>query len=433
MLGRRPSTKSVLRQPAVVGSGIAWHGPGVYLIPVRRAGPWRYRLAPPAVVATAVIEIFAGPQTILAPSFRGRTLYGIRPPLIGTGVVFRPITTTLASNNVQPTQAVLRPPTVLAELAVFYGPQVTLAPQPRPQTLSRLLPPAVIDTRTYFGPVVSQTYSQRGVAKYRLAPPAVIAVEALPFGPKIALAPAAGRKTIFHLFPPVIPPLARPTQTRLAYSRRGIAVSTLFAPVVIDTRTYYGPATSLAYSLRGRPKSRLAPPVVITAEVFFGPATALIPSRRGRPVTHLFPPVIPPLARPITVHLAYSLRGEAKSRLLPPAVIDTRIYFGPAIAQTYSLRGRAKSRLAPPVVVTLVAAEIYYGPKVHLAPSRRPLVLSDLAGPRVVFEDQGALGGTMVVLAPQRRGLAKTEELHGQEDMPRALTREFCRSCGGSD
>src|SRR4029077_5801457 len=114
-------------------------------------------------------------------------------------------------------------------------------------------------------------------------------------------------------------------------------------------------------------KSRLSPPqVVFTAVELSGPEITL--ARIRPPAVHsiLRKPtdVIEPIEEGLLrTHLAYSRRGQAKSKFLIPPVIGAGIYFYPiATTLAYSSRGKPKSHLQAPVVVNL-AVEIY-GPKI---------------------------------------------------------------------
>lgn len=446
---RQPYSR--LRPPAVVNDTQIFFGPQItYWTAVKSKQNTSLnrrqaisRLFPP------IIPPLARPVDVtLAPQRRGRPLSHLGPPtVVFTAVELSGPETHLARIRPPRTETKLQPPAVVDAVVVeaYYGPQVTLAPSSRlPRaTHSVLRAPAVVGAGLSFhGPGTYLTRPSRGVAKSRLAPPTVTTVTAAFYGPQVHL--ARGRRPAVRslLRPPIIPPLAEPTRTALAASRRGRGEARLFPPTVINTDRYFGPHVTLAPSKRGKPLSRLQPPTVVNArQSFFGPQTHLTRGKAGRPFSFLAPPIIPPLARPIvisltrirprptittigvfppqavvyaplTVHLTYSRRGAPYSFLrgLPIGVSD--VYTGPKTHLAYSLQGKPKSRLLPvkagiaparPIKVTLArtkpkptttllrpptvvqaATLLFFGPKTELTYSRRGRPLSRLKPPAVV-------------------------------------------------
>jgi hypothetical protein len=114
-----------------------------------------------------------------------------------------------------------------------------------------------------------------------------------------------------------------------------------------------------------------------------------------------------PQTRFVSVSLAYSRRGSARSRLSPPTVVFTAVELsGPRVGMTPGRPGRTRSVLRPPTVVTAaVVAQTYAGPTVRLAARvARRSVRSTWVFPVVVFREE-ALGWTAIQLvrAPRTR------------------------------
>lgn len=358
----------------VIGAGIAFGGPAVLCTPSRR-GITKSRLFPPAVVTPVVTAVFTGPKTKLLPARRP-----------------------VAKSHLGP----------MGSPAVVYDPlKVKLAYSLRGKPRSRLQPPTVVDPSIVFnGPAVLLTPSQRGVPKSRLVPPMVVT-------------PA---------------PFASVLVTKLAPSKRGHTMSHL-GPMGQPAVVYAPVTVKLTYSVRGKPYSRLQPPTEVFP--FFARPTD-VTLARIRPVR-----TYPVLHRPtdlvdqadlgsVRIHLAYSLRGKPRSRLLPPAVvapvlaraIDTTLVrirpvptyssqkapivvftavelSGPRVALSPSSRGAPRSLLKPPTVVAL--PRTFKGVKAPLVRIRPALVHSILRKPIVV---RGAveLSGPLTHLAYSRRG-----------------------------
>jgi hypothetical protein len=352
-----------LAAPVVVGAGIAWHGPGVYLTAtsatqdrIQRRGP-HSRLAPPAVIHGLRVN----------PGLRVKLTFGQR----------------------RPGRAQLRPPAVVTPAVVptFYGPSVTLAPSTRPKTQSHLLPPAVIGAgRVNPGLRIKLVFGQRGVAKSRLFPPAVVTPEVTEvfFGPSLTLAP----------------------------QRRGRATYDLAAPIVIDSGAALGwLATSLAPQRRGQAKSFLGEPIVAPAAVvvYYGPELTLVRRRTPPTTAFLRPPSILQTNVPTAVTLAPQRRGAPHSVLAPPRVVFLAVeIYGPEQSLARIRPVPTISVLRPPVVVIAVVAEVFYGPQVNLTYSRRLVARSVLQPPAVIGAGR-VNPGLRVKLTFGRRGVAKSQ------------------------
>ena len=163
------------------------------------------------------------------------------------------------------------------------------------------------------------------------------------------------------------------------------------------TLAYAAPQVAVQARLGRVPRavnSQLWPPGVVGAGVVFLPvAVSLAPGKRGQPRSRLFPPAVvnaPPaptkdkLAASLTAVRSRNLRirRAPNSVLWPPAVIGAGIVFRPVkVRLTPGRRPITNSVLWPPGVI---GAGIVFRPvKVRLAPSRRPKAKSALRPPPV--------------------------------------------------
>lgn len=406
-----------LRPPTAIGAGIAFHGPRVKLVSpvsprelVRRRPD--YNLGKPTVVSTPAV--FGGPRTELTYSRRGQ------PKSFLPKVIY---------DNPIPQQHV-------GALTPLLG---TV-----PATISFLRPPTVLATPFAGTPLkVELAYSRRGKANSFL--PKVI-LDALVYDP------IAGYLTLVRdKVPPTISFLRPPSVVTASFAgtllkvelvriRPAAVHSVLREPIVVGPILARAIATHLAYSRRGAPKPHLEPPAVVAPVLARAIYTHLAYSRRGVPKSHLEPPAVvaPVLARAIKVELAYSKRGVPKSRLpqvvygpvrykpiagyltrpldrvppvhsnLPQVIVDAALNAGISGWLTRPLDRVPKTRtfLRPPTVVTVVAADIYYGPSTSLAYSRRGKAASFLRpmGPiALVYEPiRGRLTGPRDRVPPVR-------------------------------
>lgn len=148
-----------LSPPAVVGAGVAFHGPAVKVTyPIKlRFTKTVSRLEPPAVVGAGVV--FRDALVALANQVKRRftkTTSSLRPPAVaGAGVAFRGPARTLAPQRRGRPTSHLRSPAVVGRSVAFRGPARTFAPQRRGRPFSRLRPPAVVGNPVAFrGPAV---------------------------------------------------------------------------------------------------------------------------------------------------------------------------------------------------------------------------------------------------------------------------------------
>jgi hypothetical protein len=120
----------------------------------------------------------------------------------------------------------------------------------------------------------------------------------------------------------VAPVLARRIQITLAYSRRGQAKPFLSPPTRVAPFFARAIEVKLAPQSRGKTHSLLTPPTIV--RVFTAPAlhVALVRNKPVPTVHRLFAPTTvntpEPVLYPISVTLAYSLRGKPKSFTIFP-------------------------------------------------------------------------------------------------------------------
>lgn len=345
--GRAGVAKPVLRAPAVIGGGIYFRPIDTTLS--RTKVPQRFaRLAPPTVVGAGIVfrpldttlaqikvpkrfwklsapAVVSQPPAFLpaeivrlAPSKRGKPVSHLsKPAVVGNGIVFRPIDTTLVRITPPKRFFHLSPPTVVQPIGVeFFGPITHLTYSKRGRPTSVLRAPAVIGAGIYFrGIDTTLAPSRRLVAKTKLSAPAVVFGTA--FAPLTVHFTYSKRGvTRYHLSAPIFPPLARPIDTTFARPVKSRTRSVLSAPEVIGA--FFEARPILTNLVRIRPaKTRYQ---LTFKQRFFAFApikTQLAPSHRFRYVTTQLnsPTVIfRPLARPILLHSVAIL----KRRYIPP-------------------------------------------------------------------------------------------------------------------
>ena len=405
--GRRGRPIYGLRGPVAVDAT-----PQTYFLSVTLARnkpqPVTYRLAPSAVTE-ALPRAERDIRVYLAYSVRGKPKSVLRKPTV---IDVRPqtvyLTTWLAYSRRGVARSRLQPPTVI-DRRIYFGPAAHSTYSRRGAPKSALKRPTVIDNSpqaVYLS--INLTYSRRGVPRSRLEPPTVVVAAQVYYGPSVTLAYSVRGAPKSALHPPIIPPLAEPTRVTLAYSRRGLAKSELRGPTVIDLRpqTYFLSVTLVRN--KPQPTTAFLRPSAVTEALPRAERELrvwLTYSVRGRPKSTLRKPVVIDL-RPqvyyLAVALAYSRRGQAKSRLSFVAGVKV-VYFGPSVTLAYSLRGQPKSRLTPPTVVQYFAAR---PTKIELTYSRRGRPVYELKPPTVVAP---VLARHIAVsLAYSRRGQPKS-------------------------
>lgn len=208
----RGRPKSILRKPAVIDLRPQTYFVRVDLVRIRPAHTIG-KLSPPAVInyAPPVDTIIEKWQVRIKP----QPVHSIlRKPVVVGPVLARAIDTTFAPQKRGRAKSILRKPTVIdlrpqaKYLAVTLAyslrgkakpllPEtivptvsvrpalVTLAPQPRPTTISTLRPPAVVTVRQAGTTSVTLAPQSRGVARSVLLPPAVTGAGIAFFGPTV--------------------------------------------------------------------------------------------------------------------------------------------------------------------------------------------------------------------------------------------------------
>ena len=422
--GQRRDVKYILRPPAVVGAGIAWHGPGLYLTRPKQPPPTLSILRAPAVVTAEATEVFSGPQVALARSKRPLVTYDLAGPVVvSVGGALGWIGIQLAPSRRPITKSFLRNYVVAAVVTdTFYGPAVNLTRGRRPQVHSVLKPPtdtigledqgkvAVHLTYSRRGKPVYElrpptdtvgvedqglvstwlAYSRRGIAKYRLSAPVVVFLAVEIYGPEVHLTRIKPPPTTSFIKPPTDVSDAQDIgvlDTHLTYSRRGAPKYHLSPPAVVAPVVSYGPFQWLTYSRRGEPKYFLRLPTVVSSPPAYRQVVPpwLTYSRRGRPIYFLNPPtrVFPFIARPEQVFLAPQTRGAPSYFLKPPTVVRLAVeIYGPETWLTRIKPRPTTTFLRPP---TDVVDERDIGlVRVHLAPSRHVTPKYFLSPPAVV-------------------------------------------------
>jgi hypothetical protein len=385
-----------LRAPVVVGAGIAWHGPGVYLRTPSSPNQYnrrrsRWALRPPTVVTPPAVFIAPPPSITLAPSSglarKAHSRLSL-PAVIGAGKVNPGLRIKLTFGSRGAPRSKLFPPAVVAQPVtdVFSGPPPTFAPQRRGRATYDLAAPIVIDSGAALGWLATTLAPQRrGQAKSALGEPIVApALVQIYYGPELTLTRRRTPAVRSVLRPPTILQTNVPTAVTLAPQRRGAPHSFLQPPrVVFLAVEIYGPEVHLTRIKPQPTVSVLRPPAVVAAvvaEVFYGP----------------------------DVRLTYSRRPITKSALRAPAMVGAgRVNPGLRVKLTFGRRGVAKSRLFLPAVQPVVAVAAVGQLQVNLTYSRRGRPVYGLGRqPRVVVE--GPQGGVLISLAPQRRGKPKS-------------------------
>lgn len=448
--GRRVYAHSFLRPPIVVGvaSTAVYSGPHVTLALSRR-GKAKSRLLPVPAAFRPVGQL----AVHLAPSFSVTLAHrGAKSRLtqvIYEGTSGPPIRGYLTPplDRVPISNSILRPPTVVTQVATgtFYGPAVTLAPSRRPVAKSRLLPvPAAfrpvgqldvhlapstrgkpksrLSAPTVVGPVLARptlvqlAYSKRGVPRSRLSAPTVVnpIQELLPRPHEGYLAPLRDWRRVYaHSFlrPPILTVAAvvyPPIKVTLVRIRPVRTQAILRGPVRQTALAV--PSTVTLFPLLGRVPavhSRLRPPETPVQKPVAPSVVVLAPSPRPIAKSRLLP--VPAAFRPVgvlKVTLTNQRRVKAKSFLRGP-VTQTALAV-PSSVTLFPLTNRVPavhSRLQPPATLQVVAAAVYYGPSVTLAPSRRPIAKSRLLPVPSAFQPVGDL---RVTLAYSLRGKPKS-------------------------
>jgi hypothetical protein len=158
-VAERPTTKSILRAPAVVAASIVF-------APVRRYLAWQFprpaaashsRLSPPAVTGAVVIAALAYPVRVTLVALKTATdlirrqpKSKLKPPAaVSASIVFPPLRSELAPSGRQARAAHsrLRPPAAVSASIQFRPIQRTLAwqtPTPARVSRSKLRPPTVV-------------------------------------------------------------------------------------------------------------------------------------------------------------------------------------------------------------------------------------------------------------------------------------------------
>lgn len=457
---------SYLRPPVVVttaAGALVWYGPGVKLVVpsevARRRQRVFYVLKPPEVVTQVAVPIFFGPRVELAVHVQRSSANRSRRQaysLLSYPVVVEPSITWYGPRQKYAPQALrikrrplshLLPPQVVvsAEEAVFFGPRVVLtnviARRARTQLHSFLRPPTILATNE--PTKVHLALSRRGQPRSELKPPVLIDLRPQVYYLSTTFAPQRRGRPIWHLGPPVVVrtavELSGPEVT-LASSHKGKTRSFLLPPIVVFRAVELsGPETSLVRIRPVKTTARLASPTVIdlSPQVFYlnltlttikhpsvghvlrppvvvrgalelsGPEVTLVRIRPARTMVQIRPPAVIDLSPQVfylsltTVRITHPPVGHV---LRPPIVVFTAVELsGPEVTLTVRRQQTGRARLFPPGVVTTEVVQIFYGPSVHLAKIRPPRVGYDLAAP-IIVSVGGALGGTMVSLAPQRRG-----------------------------
>lgn len=343
----RGKAKPRLFAPAVIGSGIAFYGPGIRLAKTVTNEP-SSRLRPPTVVTPASTAVFAGPSVSLASSRRGKTQYDIGTPIIDVGAEF------------------------------FYGPTAALAPSRRDgrRTQYDLGAPIVDEAPSLsFGPEVSLAASRRGKPIYDLGAPTGDQSREFLYGPAVTLARSTRGKTAYDIGTPLV------------------RTEVVFPPILVN----------LAPSRRGQTIYDLGVPLVRPGIVSTPILVSLAPSRRGKPIYDLGVPLVRPgiVFSPVLVSLAPSKRGKTQYDIGTPIVDQGPVFYGAAITLAPSSRGKPMYDIGAPIVGAGIA---FGGPEVVLAPSKRGRVFSHLSAPRVVGTPPAPIWPARIRLAPSRRG-----------------------------
>jgi hypothetical protein len=449
---RRGTPKSRLSPPAVVGPVLA-RSILVHLAPSSR-GKAKPHLSAPAVVApvlaraivTKLVQIRPVRTTYvlrrptdlvdaadlgyvrvhLAYSLRGKPKSRLSPPAVVAPVLARAILVRLARIRPVATHSILRRPTDLVDQADIGFVRVHLAYSLRGKAKPHLSPPAVVAPVLARSIDVSLVRIRPVPTRSRLGPPVVVYLAVELSGPEVTLAPSFRGKPKSHLGPATDlvdqQDLGR-IKVTLAPQRRGAPHSSLKPATVVftavelsgpevtlvrirppQTRWFLRPqvagaavlkaettlAVTLAYSLRGQPKSKLKPPTVVTApSPYLRPIDiTFAPQSRGKAKSFLRPPAVvgPVLAPPIVVKLARIRPPAVHSKLRLTEIVSTAVELsGPKITLVRIRPPRTEWFLRPPVAgAAVLTAE--YDLKITLAPQRRGRPIYELRPPTVVYE-----------------------------------------------
>jgi len=266
-------------------------------------------------------------------------------------------------------------------------------------------------------------------ARYLLSPPAVVGGGIAWHGPgtvyaKEPLRSIRGRKTSSLLKPPIIPPVAvqiffgpkvylnvmLPERSRSTVTRRRPGYS-LGPPIVVGAGiAWHGPGTVYAKeplrSIRRRKSEYLLrpPTVLTTAQIFFSAAPHLTRQHRTHTQAILRPPTDTVGLEDqgqISTWLTYSRRGKPLNGLGRTPQAQVYALGGIMVSLAPQRRGQAKSRL--PQILVAAAAQIYYGPSVHLTRIRPRRTLWALRPPAILQTNVPL----QITLAYSRRGVAR--------------------------
>lgn len=404
--------------PVVVGAAIVFRGPGVRLVaPINTRARVRHVIGAPAVVATGVL--FAPITTSLAYQRRGHATYRLAAPAsVGGGIAYHgPGVKIAATPNRRPAvKHTVGAPVVVTAAPLANPLRIRLAPSRRGTPKPRLQPPTTIaGPISFHGPGVrlAAPANTRRPVRHTLAPPAAVGQIAAYHGPGVKLvAPINARQPVTHRLaaPAVVapPPAVRPAKFTLAPQKRGRPLSTLSPPATVGASiTYHGPGVRLVTPLTTRRPVRhvLSPPVVVgVLYAFHGPGVRLAgPVDTRQPVRHRLsaPTVVAPpvVYAAVTVTLAASTRGVPQARLSPPAAVAGGMAFhGPRVRLVSPVNARAavQHRLAPPSLVRLI---VFAPITVTLAASSRGTAKPTLSAPALIGGGH-AFHGPRVLLAP---------------------------------
>lgn len=318
---RRGRPKSILRPPRVIAGARAFSGPRVYLTFQPRRPVPKPRLTPPAVVTQA--GFFTGPVVHLVRGRAGLPKSKL-PIVVYDARVYAPVKVTLAPPRRGRTRSrlslpVIIPPTAKAE----YDLRTTLAYQSRGKPKS-FLREVVYPARVYAPIKTALAYSRRGRPSSRLSPPSEAPQLKAEIGIRVTLAPQRRGVSKSRLLGVIYPGKSyEPIRTTLAPQRRGKPKSRL-TKVIYPARVYAPISVTLAYQTRGKPKSTLRPPPLLPDEVI-NRTHWLAPSSRGVPKSRLSPPaviLIPQIGRPIATKLVQIRPVPTAHFLRPPTVVD---------------------------------------------------------------------------------------------------------------
>jgi len=415
-LSRRLPFSSKLRPPAVVGGGISWHGPGVYLTrSYRRPGVGHLR--PPAVVTAA--QIFFGPKVylnVMLPERRRSTVtrrspdYDLRPPVI-TATNGQIKTSLVRIRRVRTDYKLSAPAVVTTPVTdVFYGPQTWLTYSRRGKPLNGLGKTPLVEQDRLGGTMVVLAPQRRPIAKYFLRNYIVaVAAAQIYYGPAVHITRGRRSKAQYVLRAPRVVftavELSGP-EVWLTYSRRGTPTSFLRPPAdTIGLEDQGRVQVHLAPSKRGQPLYRLSPPVVVFLAVeIYGPEVHLARIKPPPTISFLKPPTDVSDQQDIGLlktHLTYSRRGTPSYFLRGFSIAAFDVYAGPKVKLVLGRRPVTKSHLSPPAVVAPVVS---YGPFLWLTYSRRGEPKYFLRAPAVVSQPPAYQQVLPPVLTYSRRG-----------------------------